>query len=281
MCLLPWYWMGWACPRVVIKAGGGLCPAQVHFWQDQLYTPCLAEYLYVNKLDVAKHTIHLESAAATPLPPPPPPPPPPPRSSTTDDEAPLHVLVPLGGGKDSIVVYESLRTNHPHIHLTWGHVSDGYGEYARDPFLPQVVALSSSSFSSSSVLHAEHSLVSLAWERRRNHSLIPTGHPWAALCCFDSVLLALLHNMKEDEEEEEEERRKGGGEKVDGIKGGGENGRRKRRKGKIQAICVGNEKSADFDNNIEWQGLSINHQYDKSSSFERAARVYIHTYIGK
>lgn len=71
--------------------------------------------------------------------------------------------------------------------------------------------------------------------------LTPTGHPWAALCLFDSVLVALAKGHRE--------------------------------------VHLGNERSADEGNHIFFGGVEINHQYDKSSSFLSAATEYIHRYI--
>jgi len=100
---------------------------------------------------------------------------------------------------------------------------------------------------------------------------VPCGHPWAALVCFDAVLTALLLGF--------------------------------------DAVAVGNERSANFGNGVDasatcllsraecWRralatrkrcdvcalcvsgiflgGSEVNHQFDKSFAFERAANDYI------
>ncbi|KAG3036382.1 hypothetical protein PC120_g358 [Phytophthora cactorum] len=68
-----------------------------------------------------------------------------------------------------------------------------------------------------------------------------TGHPWAALVAFDSVLAAIL--------------------------------------GDFTHVAVGNERSANYDNNVVHEGRPVNHQYDKSFDFETRAHAYIRKYL--
>lgn len=178
MSLLPWYWMGFPVPKVIIKAGYldakqvsrshlksiflflMLPPTkskitQVLFWED-LYRHCLVEFLLVNKVDVAAREIKLLVEGQPPLsvssssssPPPP--------AALDAALEQLHVLVPLGGGKDSIVVYECMRRQQQQqkekkkpMTISWCHVSDGYGEYDRNSYLKEVVAVSEAQMVSS------------------------------------------------------------------------------------------------------------------------------------
>ena len=137
---------------------GRLLQLQVKFWQD-LYCHTMIEFLYVNKLERRDREIRLEVTSA-----------PAPHeedggeggeslampssslSSYSSSSCPRHVLVPLGGGKDSIVVYECLKRQlqqqeekeegEEMVKVSWCHVSDGYGEYDRNPYLNMVVAIS-------------------------------------------------------------------------------------------------------------------------------------------
>ena len=68
-------------------------------------------------------------------------------------------------------------------------------------------------------------------------SKAPCGHPWAALVCFDALAVSLLLGF--------------------GF------------------VAVGNERSANFGNGV-WVGAhEVNHQFDKSFSFEARAHAYI------
>lgn len=49
MCILPWYWMGYATKRIVVEAVT-LSSADITFWQ-YLYDNVLLEFKYVNKID--------------------------------------------------------------------------------------------------------------------------------------------------------------------------------------------------------------------------------------
>jgi hypothetical protein len=55
--------------------------------------------------------------------------------------------VPLGGGKDSIVVFESILQAQDGIEKAWMYVADGHGEYEDSWRLREIVATSRSSVS--------------------------------------------------------------------------------------------------------------------------------------
>ena len=88
------------------------------------------------------------------------------RSWDKSDRRDRKILVPLGGGKDSIVVWEmliaslhSLDNDHPSSssatlsHLRWFHVSDSEDEYRDDNHLGAIVSLSTSDECDRSFLH--------------------------------------------------------------------------------------------------------------------------------
>ncbi|KAG3105809.1 hypothetical protein PC122_g686 [Phytophthora cactorum] len=151
LCILPWFWMGYSCTYIRIEAGY-LNSEQVHFWEE-FYQSVLSEYLYLHGLD--RDRLHIIGK--------------------------IKVLVPLGGGKDSLVLYQLL------------------------------------------------------------YSSATPCHPWAALVAFDSVLAAIL--------------------------------------GDFTHVAVGNERSANYDNNVVHEGRPVNHQYDKSFDFETRAHAYIRKYL--
>ena len=130
---------------------------QVVFWED-LYRHTMIEFLYVNHLDVETREIRLDVQVE--------------KKEEEEEERgrgeavlsaaasarPIHTLVPLGGGKDSIVVYENLKRQQQEEEeeeeegddrggqainkISWCHVSDGYGEFHQNKYLREVVAIS-------------------------------------------------------------------------------------------------------------------------------------------
>ncbi|KAG3174796.1 hypothetical protein PI124_g242 [Phytophthora idaei] len=93
-----------------------------------------------------------------------------------------------------------------------------------------------------SAFRFEHNMEDKTWESEvAGTRYQPAGHPWAALVAFDSVLAAIL--------------------------------------GDFTHVAVGNERSANFDNNVVHEGRPVNHQYDKSFDFETRAHAYIRKYL--
>ncbi|KAF1794264.1 Intra-flagellar transport protein 57 [Phytophthora cactorum] len=93
-----------------------------------------------------------------------------------------------------------------------------------------------------SAFRFEHNMEDKTWESEvAGTRYQPAGHPWAALVAFDSVLAAIL--------------------------------------GDFTHVAVGNERSANYDNNVVHEGRPVNHQYDKSFDFETRAHAYIRKYL--
>lgn len=82
------------------------------------------------------------------------------------------------------------------------------------------------------VVLCEHALVCPKWEACRRRVLTLCGHPWSLLCALDSSLACLVWGY--------------------------------------ETIVVGNERSADFGNNVTYMGVPVNHQvaYHFSPAFE-------------
>ena len=76
---------------------------------------------------------------------------------------------------------------------------------------------------------------------RRSRRLQPCGHPWAALVGFDAVLVAILSGF--------------------------------------DYIAVGNERSANYGNNLRVGSIEVNHQFDKSFDFESRMHRYIRRHL--
>lgn len=76
-----------------------------------------------------------------------------------------------------------------------------------------------------------------AFTRASNQALSLAGHPWACIVCFAASVVALIHGYRH--------------------------------------VAVGNERSAGLGNGIAWEGVEVNHQWDKSLAFERAAHTYL------
>ncbi|CAE7795844.1 murL [Symbiodinium sp. CCMP2592] len=81
----------------------------------------------------------------------------------------------------------------------------------------------------------------LAKLRRSKRRLQPCGHPWAALVGFDAVLVAILAGF--------------------------------------DYIAVGNERSANYGNNLRVGSIEVNHQFDKSFDFESRMHRYIRRHL--
>jgi hypothetical protein len=95
MCVLPWYWMGYGCEKIIISVD--VCPFSpkiLEFWQT-LYSNVLLEYLHSNKssrlptlvLSETRYT-HLPTAISRPLP-----------------FLEIPVLVPIGGDSSPLTLF--------------------------------------------------------------------------------------------------------------------------------------------------------------------------------
>lgn len=144
-----------------------------------------------------------------------------------------------GGGKDSLVVYQLLADTQ--VPLAWVHVGDRPGEFEKSWRLQQIVKMTSHR-TLKAPISFEHAMGDPVWEKQvAGNRYAPCGHPWAALVAFDSVLAAVL--------------------------------------GGFSHIAVGNERSANFGNNVVHEGRVVNHQFDKSFAFEQRAHAYIREFL--
>lgn len=144
-----------------------------------------------------------------------------------------------GGGKDSLVVYQLVASTSVPCALV--HVGDRPREFESSWRFQKLVEMTAH-HTAHSPFRFEHNMVDDVWENEvRGTRYKPCGHPWAALVAFDSVLAAIM--------------------------------------GDFTHIAVGNERSANYGNNVMHEGRVVNHQYDKSFQFEAAVHAYIRKYI--
>ncbi|KAK1945052.1 Serine/threonine-protein kinase Nek6 [Phytophthora citrophthora] len=225
LCVLPWFWMGYNCKYIRIQAGY-LDPEQVHFWEE-FYQNVLSEYLYLHGLDRDRLHIIMDAPATGAL------------QVLSNRKLEPKVLVPLGGGKDSLVVYQLLSSSD--TPCAWLHVGDRPQEFDRNWRFKEIVDMTQNR-TKISAFRFEHNMDDKTWESEvAGTRYQPAGHPWAALVAFDSVLAAIL--------------------------------------GCFTHVAVGNERSANYGNNVVHEGRPVNHQYDKSFDFETRAHAYIRKYL--
>lgn len=206
------YWKA-HCPRTLIVKTGTLTPEQAAFF-NAVYTEGMGEFYFVNKIDF-RDLVHFPvtpSAVAPELHGP----------STTRRAA----LVPVGGGKDSIVTTELLKA-------------------ASVPFTTLTIGGGAPLRACASAIGAP----TLAVDRRLDPRLfalntqpgVYNGHiPITAYNSIVALLIAILHEHSD--------------------------------------VVWSLEHSAS-EGNVEYLGMSVNHQYSKSLDFERRLQSYLAAFV--
>jgi len=235
--------MGYGCKVVLEEGIGYMSPDMFLFWET-FYEKIILEYLHFNK---SISRIVLENRTS-------------PNHSIVSNQdmcaqssknvlhsaskkRNLAPLVPIGGGKDSLVVWHmSTRSD--------GGSAAGDGQDECEPPQLLYVADGLTEFEESWRLKAvcseaggrlhlvRHVIQNENFQRTAKSFLVPCGHPWAALVLFDAVLVSQLHGLGE--------------------------------------VRLGWERSADHGNGTFIGGVEVNHQFDKSSSFLASAQQYVH-----
>lgn len=164
------YWKATCSPEIVIEAAP-LDTAQRAWWGDLLLNG-MTEFYFVNDIDFTiPEFVTIRAAEGTP----------PPAGRDEREHPPRRVLVPVGGGKDSVVTIEALR-HHP---LEIGCLSLNPMPAARD-----IVRLSGCQQSGRDIV------VSRAIDRRLlhlNEQGYLNGHtPFSSVVSFVSVACAVL-----------------------------------------------------------------------------------------
>ena len=170
-----------------------------------------------------------------------------------EEEEEHEVLVPLGGGKDSLTVWEMLARCPARTRMTWFFLGMRLGEFEQGPYA--ALARECSRSVPPIVLECdftEHRDASVGWRLRLGRRPLCTKEmapPWALLVAFSSVLVTCAAAVQ---------------------RGGGNT--------HPLFIAVGNEHSAN-EGNVEHNGVEVNHQFDKSFAFERTCHHYVRAHV--
>jgi len=223
MCVLPWCYLGYYTDKIVIKAVvASKCCLQedmLPFWRH-VYEQIIVEYCYINNLAFKSVELSFESSQYCHS------------SDVTDgiksavdddddadtvahgqasgdgemkssqDSLSPPLIVPIGGGKDSLVVWHLVKQQLLHQRLDCNehahdinvedinllYVADGLQEYHHHRRLQRIIALTGAS-----CRVVQHDFQNELIHRHRKSYLKPCAHPWAALVLFDSLLVHCMH----------------------------------------------------------------------------------------
>ena len=163
------YWKLTCSPRLIIKPHG-LLPGQVAWWK-KLYFNGLGEFFYLNSIDETRDNfMQIEVVPDDRLP------------LMTPELRPL-VLIPVGGGKDSVVTLEILRKYFPCL------------PYLVNPRQASLETTMTSGFRRDQMAEVVRTLDPLML--RLNQEGFLNGHiPFSAVLAFTSILAAVLSGGK-------------------------------------------------------------------------------------
>ncbi len=176
------YWKATCSPEIVVEAGP-LDQTQLAWWHDLLLNG-LGEFFFVNHIDFTqKEFVTIVNRPAHNLPP----------TGRTGESinqgsAPTSLMIPIGGGKDSVVTIELLKQ--------YLHHQDEAGSLACFMVNPTQASLDVSQASGiSTLIQAQRTLDPLLLQLNQQGYL--NGHtPFSALVAFLSVLVARLFNYE-------------------------------------------------------------------------------------
>eukprot|EP01062_Namystynia_karyoxenos_P005251 TRINITY_DN11860_c0_g1_i1.p1 TRINITY_DN11860_c0_g1~~TRINITY_DN11860_c0_g1_i1.p1 ORF type:complete len:537 (+),score=125.23 TRINITY_DN11860_c0_g1_i1:93-1613(+) len=240
LALAPWLWQA-TRPRRLVVSAVHLDEGQLEFW-GELYCHALGEWLWENgegALRQGRSTIpdpskllHLEVSQGAPklaV-----------ASAAAESGAP-RVLLPFGGGKDSLALHDRLGEAGVDPDLLF--IADRKGEYSRNWRVPAAIrAAKGGAECADRLVLAELVFADQQkWEDTITEGKRPAGFLWAAVVCFTSALVSVLRGHT--------------------------------------AICVGNERSASCGNGVWWGDTELNHQFDKGMRFEKAAHRYLQAHV--
>lgn len=213
---IPSYWKATSSPIIEVRAGY-LNKEQLRFWKD-LIIKGMGQFFYENKIDFRKpNFLKINSNNVT-------------RQGHVTLEKRLvdRVLVPVGGGKDSVATLEKVKRQGKKIGCFLVNPSKAAKDVVKVAEIKDVVVVER---------QIDRKLLEL------NKKGFLNGHtPFTAVLSFLSVFCAVLFGYKN--------------------------------------IAFSNEKSAD-EGNVRYLGRMINHQWSKSSEFERKFRRYLQKYLAK
>jgi len=208
---IPTYWKATCSPEIVIEAGY-LNKEQIKWWQD-LIMKGLGQFFYENRLSWQKPKIICASDKN-------------PNLTPSGAKPRDRWLVPLGGGKDSIVTLEKLRQKGKEVNVFTVNPGSVAKKVMKTAGIKNPVIVER---------NIDPGLL------RLNKKGYFNGHtPFTALLSFLSVFCAVLFDYRN--------------------------------------IAFSNEKSAD-EGNVRYLGRTVNHQWSKSSEFERKFKDYLRKYL--
>ncbi|MDP2864127.1 MAG: hypothetical protein Q8N73_00480, partial [bacterium] len=209
------YWKTTCSPEIIIKAGF-LNSEQLSFWKD-LIIKGMGQFFYENKINFHKpNFIRIISAQKD--------------NRTRTFLLPLknRVLVPVGGGKDSIVTLEILKKAKKELNSFLVNPTKAAKKVVKIAGIKKPIIV-------------QRKIDPILLQLNKKGYL--NGHtPFTAVLSFLSVFCAVLFDYKN--------------------------------------IAFSNEKSAD-EGNVKYLGKIINHQYSKTSEFERKFKNYCKKYLAK
>lgn len=176
------YWKT-ACPPQVVVEAGYLSKEQAEWWKE-LYYNGLGEFFYVNHITEVSQNNFMDIVCSVPegemvtgVDPEQRP------QSRTFSSGENRVLVPIGGGKDSVVTLELLRSAGERI----------YG-YIINPRGATIHTASAAGLDEDHVINVSRTLDSNMLELNRQGYL--NGHtPFSALVAFSSIIAARMHGL--------------------------------------------------------------------------------------
>lgn len=222
---IPSYWKATCSPEIVIKAGP-LNSEQIKWWKD-LITKGMGQFFYENKINFLKPNFvkisaNYENGSRSH------------NNCYGDGPRSNRILVPVGGGKDSIVTLEQLKKPTVHaqqrkkINCFLVNPTKAAKDVIRVAGIKRPIVV-------------KRTIDPLLLELNKKGYL--NGHtPFTALLSFLAVFCAVLFDYKN--------------------------------------IAFSNEKSAN-EGNVKYLGKIINHQWSKSSEFERNFRYYCKKYLSQ
>ncbi|MFH1575741.1 MAG: hypothetical protein ABIB55_02240 [Candidatus Nealsonbacteria bacterium] len=214
---IPSYWKATCSPEIIIRAGT-LDKIQAAWWRN-LMIKGMGQFFYKNKIDYRKPDflkISINPSIVAPA------------LGTSDLELKEDYLIPIGGGKDSIVTLNLLKESGERINCFLVNPTK---------FAKKIVGIAGLKSPIKAERIIDANLLNL------NSKGYLNGHtPFTAVLSFLSVFCAVLFDYKN--------------------------------------IAFSNEKSAD-EGNVMYLGRSINHQWAKSSEFEKMFKIYCQKYLAK
>ena len=239
LAVLPWIWMGFVTKSIIIKSSvhmNMLTTDMQSFWNN-LFNNTLIEFIYLHRhiggvVDMLPFQLNFEdyNDSVVILS----------SNNVSNESLESTVLLPIGGGKDSLVAWY-LTSRQSGIQPSLLYVADGLYEYEGNwrlqAICDKLLALNNNTSVRTSINIVRHVFVTEEFEKYAKSYYKPSGHPWAALVLFDSVLVSYLKGY--------------------------------------QSVAFGYEKSANEGNHVFINGMEINHQYDKSRDFLELAQHYI------